>query len=178
MVYPDHTTSTNSGSFAFLNIDVGSLGDRGRLMSHKYKPAGPECLQFWYLFVGNDIGTLNILKFSNNTYSNPFWTKKDISEDEWQYGQVEIGDSRNDFSFVFEGIKSSGNAGVLGIDDVMLRIGACPAPINCNFEDATICSWSQYKYDDMDWLLIQGQKGIIIELNNLDEILKLNPFFF
>jgi hypothetical protein len=60
----------------------------------------------------------------------------------------------------------------------MLRIGACPGSIICYFEDGTICYWSQYKYDVMDWLLIQGQKGTIIELNNFDEILKLNPLFF
>lgn len=130
-------------------------------MSHKYSPVGAECLQFWYLMRGNDIGTLNILKYSKGNYSSPLWYKKGYIDDEWQYGQVEIGDTQNDFSFVFEGIKSAGNYGVIGIDDVTLKIGGCPDPVNCDFEDGTICSWSQYKYDDLDWLLNQGETGII-----------------
>ena len=139
---------------------LGSLNDNAILKSQTYKPIGPECLQFWYYRDKNDGSTLNVLKYSNNVYSTPLWTKNDFSLGVWQYGQVQVGDTRSEFSFVFEVVKNKVNSnGVIGIDDVVLKIGTCQAPTNCNFEDATMCSWTQVNDDDLDWLLIQGQKG-------------------
>ena len=63
------------------------------------------------------------------------------------------------FSLQFDAIKGNWTeTGVfMGLDDIDIRIGTCAAPINCNFEDSTICSWTQYKNDDMDWMLNQGE---------------------
>jgi hypothetical protein len=159
--YPDHTSMT--GSFAYFLLSLGNVNDKAQLISQKYKPSGTECLQFWYYSNNDNInGTLNILKLSENVYSSPLWSKKEFNTDGWQYGQVEIGDSRNEFSIIFEGVKNVDNSilnAFIGIDDVILKIGSCLPPIICNFEDATICSWSQFKYDDLDWLVSQGRKG-------------------
>ena len=161
--YPDHTSST--GSFAYFFLPMGNLNDKAHLISQKYKPAGPECLQFWYYSNSeNREGTLNILKLSENVYSTPLWSKNAFDTDAWHYGQVEVGEARNEFSIIFEGIKNLDNAlfnSFIGIDDVILKIGSCLTPVNCNFEDTTTCSWSQYNLDDLDWLLSQGKKGTV-----------------
>ena len=46
---------------------------------------------------------------------------------------------------------------MIGVDDVVLTLGYCPPPINCDFEQADLCSWTQMKDDDFDWLLQQGE---------------------
>jgi hypothetical protein len=40
-----------------------------------------------------------------------------------------------------------------------------PKPVNCNFEDTTICSWAQFNYDDLDWLPTRGRKGKILNIS-------------
>ena len=158
VMYPDHTSQV--GSFAYLDLAVGSINEKGRLISQSYRPIGPECLQFWYYSSLKDLATLNVLKFGKGNYTDQLWSKKEFNVGEWQFGQVQIGDNINEFSIIFEGVKNIMNKGILGIDDVLLRVGTCPPPTNCNFEDGTICSWSQYYNDELDWLLIQGQKGL------------------
>ncbi|CAF4949449.1 unnamed protein product, partial [Rotaria magnacalcarata] len=60
------------------------------------------------------------------------------------------------FSAIFQAVRSSSNV-VIGIDDIILTLGYCPAPINCDFEGRTICSWTQQKDDTFDWLLQSGE---------------------
>lgn len=152
--YDDHTTSTQAGNFAYLNTGVGSFGDKGLLKSKQYRALGNECLQFWYLLDGNEIGSLNIYTTMSN---NVIWSRAGrTGTPDWHYGQITIYGQR-DFGIIFEGIKGRGNQGIIAIDDILLISGSCPPPVNCNFEDTTLCSWSQYKYDDMDWLLNQGK---------------------
>ena len=50
----------------------------------------------------------------------------------------------------------SSNEVVIGIDDVVLTLGYCSPPINCDFEGRDLCSWTQMKDDTFDWLLQQG----------------------
>ena len=61
----------------------------------------------------------------------------------------------NSFTVLFRASKSA-NEVVIGVDDVIMTLGYCPPPINCDFEQGTICSWTQMKDDDFDWLLQQG----------------------
>ena len=156
--YADHTSGT--GSFSYLLLPTGNVNLRGRLISQNFKASGPECLQFWYFGSKNDIGSLNIIKYSEQVFSTPLWTKNNFEIYDWLFGQVQVGDSRVDFTIIFEVIKTVENTnGFIGIDDVTIIPGACPPPINCNFEDGTICSWSQFGYDDLDWLPTKGRKG-------------------
>jgi len=156
----DHTTLSNQGSFAFVDFQNNNQNSKGRLESVKFSFNGFECLQFWYLLNGKDNGDLNIyIKFLND-YGTPIWSKSSHNNDEWRFGQQSIGNNSyltNNYSVVFEAIKGSNNNGIAGIDDVIIKIGDCSPPINCNFEEYSICSWSQYQYDQLDWLLNQGE---------------------
>ena len=124
--YPDHTSQ--AGSFAFVNLANGNINDKGRFISQKNRPSGPECLQFWYYSnrVEYSFGTLNVLKFSEQVYSTPLWSQNNFEFNDWQFGQAQVGDARVEFSFIFEVIKngSSTNA-FISIDDVTLKSGAC-----------------------------------------------------
>ena len=156
----DHTTLTNQGSFAFVDFQNNNQNSKGRLESGKFAFNGFECLQFWYLLNGKDNGDLNIYIKYLNDYGSPIWSKSSHDNDEWRYGQLRIGNNSylaNNYSVIFEATKGPNNNGIAGIDDVIIKIGECPLPIDCNFEEYSICSWSQYKYDQLDWLLNQGE---------------------
>ena len=159
--FVDHTTLTNNGNFAYVSFLNSIPIANGRLESKRYIANGIECLQFWYLLNGLNQGVLNIYeKKGDLNYGSPVWTKKSHDNDEWRFGQLKIGflsSFYTGYSLVFEAVRGTIDNGLVGIDDIFIRIGDCLPPINCNFEEYTICSWSQYQYDDMDWLLNQGQ---------------------
>jgi hypothetical protein len=155
----DHTTLTNQGSFAYVDFQSNILNSKGRLETPKFQFNGYECIQFWYLLNGKDNGNLNIYVKYINDYGLPIWSKNSHNNDEWRFGQITVGNNSNlvyNYSVIFEAVKGINNDGIAGIDDVNIKVGDCPAPINCNFEDFTICSWSQSKNDEIDWLLSQG----------------------
>ncbi|CAF4462540.1 unnamed protein product, partial [Rotaria magnacalcarata] len=66
-------------------------------------------------------------QIESNLWSN------DIYENAWRYGQVSINGGTSAFSAIFQAVRSSSNV-VIGIDDIILTLGYCPAPINCDFE--------------------------------------------
>ena len=57
---------------------------------------------------------------------------------------------------VFEAIKGTSFTGDIAIDDFKIRDGACPAPGDCDFEDADMCSWTNGRADDFDWIIGRG----------------------
>lgn len=60
------------------------------------------------------------------------------------------------FTAIFQASKSSYDV-VIGIDDVIMTLGYCSPPINCDFESSGLCSWTQMKDDEMDWLHHSGE---------------------
>jgi hypothetical protein len=164
----DHSTSTNQGLFAYVDLNGAQPNNFGRLISPVYEFKSLECLQFWFIInggSGNALINVYLKQATSSNYGTPIWSKK--SQDgvnEWRYGQVKLDAISNNFfnvSIMFEAVKgnimSSITENYLGIDDVNINIGSCPDPINCNFEDYTTCSWQQSKYHDIDWLLNKGQ---------------------
>jgi len=130
-----------------------------RLRSREYRNVGDECLQFWYFINGPD-GTNGKLNLSiQNTGSQTeinLWSSDIYDNNTWRYGQVSINGGAAPFVISFQATKSSQDV-VIGIDDVILILGYCPAPTNCDFERGSICSWTQLKDDDFDWLLQSGE---------------------
>jgi MAM domain, meprin/A5/mu len=129
-----------------------------RLRSRPYNNVGDECFRFWYFVNGPDgsTGKLSVAKQNTNSPTETNLWSSDIYENAWRYRQVSINGGANSFSAVFQASKSSTDV-VIGVDDVILTLGYCPPPINCDFEQADLCSWTQMKDDDFDWLLQQGE---------------------
>ena len=156
--FTDHTTNSFSGSVAYVDLKNSNINSKARLVSSSYLPNGVECLQFWYLNNGLNTSKLNVYEKKLSSY-NLKWSKiSHLNQLDWRFGQVNIGESASsEYSIVFEGfiLKNDENS-IVAIDDVILRIGECSQPIDCNFEDFSLCSWSQSKENDLDWELSQG----------------------
>jgi hypothetical protein len=57
---------------------------------------------------------------------------------------------------VFEGITAQGYYGNMALDDVSFNEGACPATVNCDFEDPMLCGYTQDTSDQFDWTRQKG----------------------
>lgn len=55
---------------------------------------------------------------------------------------------------VFEGIRGSGNDGNIAIDDVRITIGDCPG--DCNFEDKSLCAYTNTDDSQIKCVVKQG----------------------
>lgn len=58
---------------------------------------------------------------------------------------------------VFEAIRGSSQLSDIAIDDVSMHSGACPPPGACDFEKNNLCTWTNSKGDDFDWIVQAGQ---------------------
>jgi hypothetical protein len=115
-------------------------------------------LKFWYFINGPNgaTGKLNVAKQNSGSQVESNIWSNDIYENAWRYGQVSINGGRDPFYYIFQASKSTQDV-VIGIDDVILTLGFCSPPINCDFEKVDLCSWTQLKDDDFDWLLESGE---------------------
>lgn len=116
-------------------------------------------MQFWYYINGPDgtNGKLSLAQQNNGAPSETtVWSNDFYENGTWRYGQVGISGGVNPFVLLFEATKSSSDV-VIGIDDAVLTLGYCPPPVDCTFESTTLCSWTQLKDDDFDWLLQSGE---------------------
>ncbi|CAF1593620.1 unnamed protein product, partial [Adineta ricciae] len=147
----DHTSSTSLGYFAM------ATQDNAKLRSKQYPYAGDECLRFWYFVNGPDgtTGKLTVAKQNSPTSTEAELWSNNLYENVWRYSQVAVNGLQNPFFYLFQASKSSAEV-VIGVDDVLLTLGYCPPPINCDFEGPDICSWTQMKDDTFDWLLQSG----------------------
>ena len=129
-----------------------------RLRSRVYPYAGDECLRFWYFVNGADgtTGQLNLAKQNEGSQTEQNLWSTNIYENGWRYEQVAINGGFSNFQAVFQAIFTTPDV-VIGLDDIIMTLGYCPPPINCDFERADLCSWTQMKDDDFDWLLQQGE---------------------
>lgn len=129
-----------------------------RLRSRLYAPIGNECLRFWYFIKGPDGSTaqLSVVKQNDGSQATQSLWNKDVYGDSWRYGQVNVNGGFSNFHVVFTAITTAANT-VVGIDDVIMTVGFCAPAINCDFERGDLCSWTQMRDDDFDWLLQQGE---------------------
>lgn len=162
----DHTTSTNSSEFAFVNAASSPVDSKARLESIKYPAAGVECVQFWYMFETNNRAQaieLNVYEKIDSTYGTPKWSKHSKDDDRsWSYGQIEVGHlaTSGEYTIVFEALKRTSLTNepiIVGLDDVDIREGTCKPAINCDFEQDDICSWKQHYQNNINWLVNQGE---------------------
>lgn len=114
-------------------------------------------MKFWYFINGPDgtTGKLNVAKRNAGSQIETNLWSNEIYDNTWRYGQVSIKGGSSSFVALFQALKSSKDVNI-GIDDVILRLGFCPPPTTCDFEAYDICSWTQLKDDDFDWLLQIG----------------------
>lgn len=78
------------------------------------------------------------------------WTRKGTQGNRWRYAQVDVY-STSVTRLRFEGVRGTSYRGDIAIDDVVVLDQPCPTAMYCDFEDTTLCQWSNQAGDNFDW---------------------------
>ncbi|KAK7478852.1 hypothetical protein BaRGS_00029951, partial [Batillaria attramentaria] len=156
----DHT---GSGHYLYLEASGRSPGDTAVLASptltNAGTPSGTVCLTFWYSMYGFSMGTLELFTAQTDlSNQNLVWRKNSQQNQGWKRAAVEI-DNTSPLRLVWKAIRGPGYTSDIAIDDVSHAPGSCPvvADINCDFDNADICGYTQLDTDDYDWLRNNGR---------------------
>ena len=71
----DHTLSTATGHFLYVDTTGRSQGEEAHLASPSYKGSQPRCLRIWYHLYGAGPGTLQIQQKPEIGRAKTLWTK-------------------------------------------------------------------------------------------------------
>ncbi|RNA26977.1 MAM and LDL-receptor class A domain-containing 1-like, partial [Brachionus plicatilis] len=161
----DHSSFSN-GSLVYVDLSTSlRQNSMARLVGPKFRTNSYECVQFWYIlsnaFTPNAL-SLQVYEVQNSVASSK-WSMMSTTLAEWRHGQIQIDHtavSNYDYSIMFEGQVLSStqlNNPLIGVDDLKILPGKCPTLLECDFEEYSLCAWSQSKDDKLDWLLNQGE---------------------
>eukprot|EP00795_Rhopilema_esculentum_P012712 gene12712-3431_t len=152
----DHTYGTSQGYYVYIEASAPrSKGHKAWLRSPVFTPSTGRCLQFWYHMYGYNVGTLNVLTYSNGSRSTPLYSLSGSQGNIWRIAQVTIASTVN-HQMIFEASVGTSYSGDIAIDDVLIKDGACPLPGNCAFETG-MCTYMNVKTgDEFDWLIGSG----------------------
>ena len=135
----DHSTATIYGNYMYLNASgYDSTGLSAALISPVTRP-DKKCLQFWYYFFGDNVGSLNVYVLYNGLDNLRYLLKSEVNSDlnGWMFNQIPL--ERHyfdmDFQFVIEVKRGSGWGDTyrVAIDDVEIK-ELCQPIGSCDFE--------------------------------------------
>ncbi|XP_077978883.1 MAM and LDL-receptor class A domain-containing protein 2-like [Glandiceps talaboti] len=116
----DHTLSTTAGHFMLFkaNTRYTYLGYTGFMKTLPYQHSGENCqMSFWYHQYGLTMGSMDVyLKYADHT-SSKLWNMVGTQGNMWKKATIDIG-KQDEFSIVFEGVRSTSIYGDIGIDDI------------------------------------------------------------
>ena len=142
------------------NANSVRVDEKARLISPWMNNTDGQCLSFWYHSSGADVGTLTVAKrFLSSDDIYPMWSIKYDFGDVWNAAEITIRKTDEPWAFTFDSIYNEGYIGVVAIDDVIVRDGACSTLGSCTFESIDFCTWHNVRppVDDFDWLLGHGE---------------------
>ncbi|XP_035827615.1 MAM and LDL-receptor class A domain-containing protein 1 [Aplysia californica] len=153
----DHTKGT--GHYIYLETSSGRNGDQAVLSSPTgFNGNATQCLSFWYHMYGLTVNSL-IVRLKGSSTTMDLWRENGTHGDHWIQAQVDIGGSSTGFAnqVQFVAVHGSSYTGDIAVDDIKLVAGLCTSsagsksPINCDFEDSSLCGYIQDPNDDGDW---------------------------
>ncbi|XP_055957693.1 MAM and LDL-receptor class A domain-containing protein 2 [Patella vulgata] len=153
----DHTVQSPKGHYVYIEASSPrKIYDKAVLLSSLYPPTKTRCLNFWYSMNGAQIGNLTVYLVASTGQNVSLWQLHGDQGDKWQNGHVPVVSPVN-YRMAFEGERSTGIAGDIALDDVSFTESNCGATgkFDCDF-DINLCTWTQDKTDQFDWLRNHG----------------------
>ncbi|WAR02785.1 MLRP2-like protein [Mya arenaria] len=156
----DHTLQNNNGHYIYIEASGRRPNDTARILSQSVSlTTGGKCLKFWYHMYGSDIYKLNIYAKQGSALGSILWSKVGTQGNKWKFANVYItpqtltpaASGPVNVNFVIEGVVGKSYHGDIAIDDVTVNDGPCPPTDDCDFENPTICGYTQDQTDTFDW---------------------------
>ncbi|KAK7473655.1 hypothetical protein BaRGS_00035133, partial [Batillaria attramentaria] len=151
----DHTGQNHY--YIYMEASLGHSGSTTRLISPTINAAASQCLAFWYHMYGTHVNALNVLLTGSGVDNTTIWTRNHTQGNSWHQAQIHLGGSSYSgyTNVVFEAIRGQSYLGDIAIDDITLNPGSyvtSVSNIDCDFEPANICNYTQETTDDFDWI--------------------------
>ncbi|XP_066300034.1 MAM and LDL-receptor class A domain-containing protein 1-like [Branchiostoma lanceolatum] len=154
----DHTTG--NGFYVYIEASNKSPDDRARIVSPDVTvpAAQTKCLKFWYHMYGSSVDAFNVYWQVGGALGDAIWTRQGDQGNLWTEARVDIPAGQG--QVVLEGVRGISFRGDIAVDDVTLTDGACqqvvgpsvpPGGLRCDFEDVTLCGYTQDTDDDFNW---------------------------
>ncbi|GFN85247.1 MAM and LDL-receptor class a domain-containing protein 1-like [Plakobranchus ocellatus] len=115
------------------------------------------CLEFWYHMYGKDQGVLSAGLRTRGQANDVKWFKKGNQGSDWYRGQFDIPSNLGVVDILFTAMVGNNYQSDTAIDDIILKNGSCGIDYGyCDFQ-LDLCSWSNSKDADMDWVFGKGK---------------------
>ncbi|XP_033127211.1 MAM and LDL-receptor class A domain-containing protein 1-like, partial [Anneissia japonica] len=164
----DNTYGTPSGHYYYISFRADQpLTDRNFLRTPSIqKTSNKRCLQFYYYLNSNAASHLNV--YIDDESRPPKWFPKDpiftaIGKhgNRWTLVNVDIEQTKGNYSIVYEPRSGGGKYADIAIDDVLLFKQKCvklaekkwTSTIDCDFETESICGYKNIRRrsSNFDW---------------------------
>ncbi|XP_030849640.1 MAM and LDL-receptor class A domain-containing protein 1-like [Strongylocentrotus purpuratus] len=153
----DHTLSSSSGHYVFIETSTLVAGDKAWLIS-EFSPPSDGCFTFWYHMYGAGVGELNVYLIDGvNGNMALEWSESGNHGDRWVKGQVSTS-NLNPYQIAIEATYGANYTGDIAIDDTFITVdGLCneSGEWDCDFEDDW-CGYTQAQDDTFDWTRLTG----------------------
>ena len=98
---------------------------------------------------GAHVNALNVYRKGYSSYYK-IWSRQGTQGNRWRFAQVNVY-SASITRVRIEGVRGSSYQGDIAIDDVVVLDSYCPTSKYCDFEDTSMCGWSNGRGDDFEW---------------------------
>ena len=154
----DHTLFSPYGHFLLADMNENITKDgKARIISKKFgENIGPQCLSFFWKYLGNARLSLNVIMQKGNEDLILWNPELEVSEFDWSFTQVDIYDEGS-FQLIFEALKlAESGSGTLNLDDIDLSPNSCPPKGSCDFTTDS-CGYTNVPLDGIPWLTGTGK---------------------
>ncbi|KAJ8050465.1 MAM and LDL-receptor class A domain-containing protein 2 [Holothuria leucospilota] len=160
----DHTRGTDNGIYAYIYTKSGRYpGEVSRLQSPTYPDTVAECLSFFYIVTGDNVGTLSVRSYNLvlSELSDNLLVIAGNDERIWRKALVSVS-AAHPYRIIIEGsLGLDHKTGTIAIDDLDVKDGFCPRRGFCDFEE-DICTWiNEEEKDDFDWIIFSGSTSSV-----------------
>ncbi|GFR70361.1 MAM and LDL-receptor class A domain-containing protein 1 [Elysia marginata] len=153
----DHTYGTDFGNYMYIEASNKAPGSTAVLVAGPVNVSTSDlCLEFWYHMYGGNQGVLSVALRTSGQASDVKWLKKGNQGSDWNRGEFDIPANLGDVDIVFTAMVGSSYHSDTAIDDIVLWKRKCASDYGfCDFE-LDLCSWTNAKDADMDWVFGTG----------------------
>ncbi|XP_071965428.1 MAM and LDL-receptor class A domain-containing protein 1-like [Antedon mediterranea] len=160
----DNTYGTPSGHYYFISFrHTQPPTERNFLRTPVVEmTANKRCFQFYYYLNSNAISSLNVYVDDESIKRfpvDPIWSSIGKKGNQWNLVQMDIEQTKGNYSIVFEPRSGGGKHADIAIDDVILLHNKCikvPEPkwtstIDCDFESENSCRYKNVRTAKCNW---------------------------
>ncbi|XP_030832820.1 MAM and LDL-receptor class A domain-containing protein 1 [Strongylocentrotus purpuratus] len=158
----DHSTTTSTGHFMFVNTVSWRSGSKAELYSPELPASDSNrCVRYYFYMTGITPGSLTVRVKSGTGYnmtSHVVGRQMGDKGQAWNRGMAKLPPIDKSYQITFEATSDNAIGGEIAIDDVQILNSDCPSDeFQCSFESPDLCGMIQDSTDDGNLVYANGK---------------------